>query len=52
MTILADLLPEEKVMRRNKAFVKNETVSKINLNKVFPLKNSTSTSTYLLPVVS
>merc|ERR1712080_227714 len=30
--IPADLLPEERVMRGNKAFVKNETVSKINLN--------------------
>merc|ERR1719367_289040 len=35
--IPADLLPEERVMRGNKAFVKNETVFKMNLNTVFPL---------------
>merc|ERR1712083_77798 len=36
--IRADLLLEERVMRGNEVFVKNETVSKINLNTFLPLK--------------
>merc|ERR1739842_127086 len=36
--IRADLLLEERVMRGNEAFMENETVSKINLNKFSPKK--------------